>query len=132
MPWTATITGKTFSNGKLTLNIELTNGTDTVNKTIENVQNIAHLKTSIKQLIDTQTSLESLAGAISTGLFDSTPDTLTQAEIERNDWLKDYARWIKIKKNLVDTGILTGSETQLTTLLTSLQTNFKPAYLNFI
>lgn len=132
MPWTATITGKTFSNGKLTVNLELTNGTDVVNKAIENVQSLANLKISVKQLTETLTALESFADTISTGSFDSTPDTLTQAEIERNDWLKDYYKWIKIKKNLVDTGILTGSETQLTTLLSSLQTNFKPAYLNFI
>lgn len=130
--WTATITGKTFSNGKLTVNLELTNGTDIVNKTIENVQNLANLKTSAKFFIDTLTAMETFADTITTGVFDTTPDTLTQAEIERNDWLKDYYKWIKIKKNLVDTGILTGSETQLTNLLTSIQTNFKPAYLNFI
>lgn len=54
---------------------------------------------------------------------------LTQAEIDHTQWLNDYNKWVKIKTTLIDTGILTGNETQVAALKTKVQNNFKPAYI---
>lgn len=60
------------------------------------------------------------------------PVTLTKQEIDRNTWLEGYSKWVRIKTNLIDTGILTGNETQIVSFLTDLKANFKPSYINFI
>lgn len=60
------------------------------------------------------------------------PPTPTQAEIDRAAWLGNYQKWTKVKATLIDTGILTGNETQLINLKNKVQTDFKPAYLDSI
>jgi hypothetical protein len=57
---------------------------------------------------------------------------LTQAEINRNTWLNDYTRWLKIKTTLIDTDILLGTETPLVNLRNKVKNNFIADYINYI
>lgn len=57
-----------------------------------------------------------------------TPETPTQAELNKQAWEADFAKLEKVKR-LIDCGVLTGNETQITTLRNKVKADFKPAYL---
>lgn len=61
-----------------------------------------------------------------------TPITQTQEEIDRNAWIKNYYKWLKVKTTLIDTGVLTGNETKVAQLKAKVTFDFLPAYLDFI
>jgi len=56
----------------------------------------------------------------------------TAAEIARDKWLTKYAKWVRIKTTMIDTGILTGTEKPVTDFLADVKAGFKPAYIEFI
>ena len=60
------------------------------------------------------------------------PPTLTQAEIDRNEWLMNYAKWIKVKTTLVDTGIVLITQPQVAALKAKVSAGLKAEYLDFI
>jgi len=60
------------------------------------------------------------------------PPLLTQAEIARNAWLEKYSKWVRIKTTMIDTGVLTGKETQVKNFLSDVKAGFKPAYINYL
>jgi hypothetical protein len=132
--WTATITGKTFKGGVLIVNCEFSNETSTVSKSFDGVTNLESLKSVVRSHLDILTNLETFSGTLPIGLFDSTATvpTVSQTEVDRNDWLKDYYKWVMVKKNLIDTGILTGNETAVVNLKTKVQSGFKASYLDSI
>jgi len=55
----------------------------------------------------------------------------TQAELDQQQFLKDYTRWLLVKR-AIDVGILTGSETSVVNLLNKVKAEFKPAYLDIL
>lgn len=57
-----------------------------------------------------------------------TPETPTQAEIDRQNWEADFEKLEKVKR-LIDCGVLTGNETQVVNLRNKVKDNFKPTYL---
>jgi hypothetical protein len=59
---------------------------------------------------------------------DPTPEPPTQAELDRQEWEEDLLKLEKVQK-LITLGVLTGNETQVTTLRTKVTTNFKPTYI---
>ena len=130
--WTAKITGKNFKNGELIVNVEYTNGVDTLYKAHVGINTFESLKNTVRSTINDLNMREMLADAITDGIVDTTAPQPTQLEANRDGWLKDYNKWCSIKRNLVDTGILTGDEDQLQTLKTKVQTNFNPGYLDYI
>ncbi len=135
--YTARISNKTTENGIFTIYVEFTNGTNTVTEWCR-PQNEDGFKHWVKSRLEAFNASETLDTAYSANdIVDVTdpivtPPTPTQAEIDRDAWLVDYRRWVKVKSTLIDTGILTGNEAQVTTLRNRVSTNFKPEYLNLL
>jgi len=86
-------------------------------------------KYNTEELLDTE-----LVQGVAVDVSDTvvTPPVLTQAEIARNAWLEKYSKWVRIKTTMIDTGVLTGNETQVQNFLSDVKAGFKPAYINFI
>ncbi len=57
-----------------------------------------------------------------------TEPILTQAEIDKKDWFRDFTRLEQVQK-LVTLGALTGSETAVVNLKNRVKDNFKAAYI---
>lgn len=132
--YTAKINRKDYVAGVLRVFVDFTDGVTTIS---ENCipQNEDGLKFWIKSRLETFNSASTIESTYADGadvdVSDPvvTPPVLTQAEIDQQEWLKDYAKWVKVKTTLIDTGVLTGSETQVVALKNKVTTNFKPAYL---
>ena len=86
-------------------------------------------KYNTEELLDTE-----LVQGVAVDVSDTvvTPPVLTQEEIARNAWLEKYSKWVRIKTTMIDTGVLTGNETQVQNFLSDVKAGFKPAYINFI
>ena len=61
-----------------------------------------------------------------------TPPVLTQAEIDRNTWLTKYAKWVRIKQTVVDTGIVPVSNAKVAAMLADLKDTLKAEYIDYI
>lgn len=132
--YTAKINRKDYVAGVLRVFVDFTNGTDTYTEHC-----IPQDENGLKFWVKSRLATYNAGAVIDTGYVDGstidvsdpvvTPPVLTQAEIDQQEWLKDYAKWVKVKTTLIDTGVLTGSETQVVALKNKVTTNFKPAYL---
>lgn len=132
MAWTATLRHKERVNGRLKLIVDFTDGinTSTEEYILNNPDSVNNL---IGNTIKNLEALDSLETSLSLGAVTiAAPTPQTQAEKDAVAFLQTYNRWIKVKNNLIDTGILTGNETQVAALKTKVQTDFKPAYLNLL
>lgn len=135
--WTATIKNKEFINGALKITVDYSDGITNVTETCI-PQDEDGFKFWVKsrlatfnggQVIDNQYATNSIVDVNEPVVV---PPVLTQAEIDANNWLDDYRRWVKIKTTLIDTGIITGNETQIATFKAKVQSTFKPTYINLI
>ena len=130
--FTAKIQNKVTEGAQIRVFVEFTDGVTSV---IESCipQNEDGLKYWVKSRLDTFNSATTINStyvvdqAIDVSEPVVVPPTPTAAELDEAAWLSDYRTWVKT--TLIDTGILTGSETQLVNLKTRVQTNFKAAYL---
>jgi hypothetical protein len=135
--YTATITNKEFINGALRVTVEFSDGVTTVTESCI-PQDYDGLKFWVKSRLATFNSAKEIDTDLAINdpvdVADPTPvvPVLTQDEIDQNDWIQDYKRWVKVKTTLIDTGVLTGNETQVQALRTRVQNNFKATYINFI
>lgn len=129
--WTVTIKGKTVEKGSVNVLCEFTNGTEVVNETIV-CRSAEILKDTIINRLKTFENTDTFASTIALGTPDTTEVKPTAAELARIEWIKDYNKWVSVKKNLIDTNILTGNEAPVTALQNKVKTNFLPAYINFI
>lgn len=68
-------------------------------------------------------------GDIDTTVVEKQPVPPTQAEIDKEKWLKQY-NILQELKPLIDNGILAGTEPKIVALKTALKNNFKAEYLN--
>lgn len=135
--FTAKINRKDYINGVMRVFVDFTNGTDTYT---ENCipQDEAGLKYWVKSRLATFNAGEVIETSYTDGATVDVSEPVvppyvpTQAELDEQEWLADYTKWVKIKTTLIDTGILTGQETQLVNLKTKVQTNFKPVFLTKI
>jgi hypothetical protein len=131
--YTATILKKEFIDGKVFVSVSYPNGTDTLVETIS-ATDLEVLKSNIRARVDSLNKANALSDTLTTGSIDLTPpaDTITPAETEKQAWFNQYSKWVKIKTTLIDTGILTGNETQLVNLKSQVQNGFKASYINDI
>lgn len=60
------------------------------------------------------------------------PPIPTAQEIAKEEWFKNYKKWIKVKTTLIDTGVLTGNETKVLALQNKVRTDFLLAYIDSI
>lgn len=92
------------------------------------------LKKAINIHLDALQKAENEVLNIQTGTIDTTitepaPIAPTQAEINREKWIKGFDVLQNLKP-LIDNGILTGSEPKIAALKTKLKADFKPEYIN--
>lgn len=132
--FTAKITDKKEEGATLVITVEFSDGVDTYTEVVR-PQDEVGFKYFVKQRCESLTTAKALKEADNVGkmvVVDTPVVPLTQAEIDRDAWLVKYYRWVSIKNNLIDTGVLTGSEKQVTDYLADVKATFKPAYINFI
>lgn len=133
--YTAKIINKLEKQQGLELTVEFSNGTDTRTETVI-PQDKAGFKHWVSARLTSLNTLEELKAEDNLNqevvLEDPVVDTRTAAEIARDEWLVKYYKWVQIKKNLIDTGVLTGDETAVTNYLADVKAGFKPAYINFL
>ena len=135
--YTAKVTNKEFVNGAIKVTVEFTNGTDTITESCI-PQDYDGFKFWVKSRLATFNGAKDIDTTFSVNdtvdITEPTPEepVLTQEEIDRNNWLAKYRQWVKVKTTLIDTGVLTGSETPVQNLKTAVSTGFKAAYVEFI
>lgn len=128
--FTHKIISKEFENGVLVLGVEFTDGVKVITEIVK-PQDEAGFKFWLKQRLASLNSLAVLETVTVNTSVDLTDPVIveTQAELDKKQWFKDYRKWVSIKSNLIDTGVLTGNETQVVALLNKVKADFKPAYL---
>lgn len=133
--FTHKIISKEFENGVLVFGVEFTDGVKVITEAVK-PQDEVGFKYWLRQRLaslNSLTELESVNVGDSVDPTEPVPvDNRTQAEKDRDAWLEKYAKWVRIKTTLIDTGILTGSETQVQTFLADVKAGFKPAYINYL
>lgn len=135
--YTAKIFDKSFTSGVLRVQVEFTNGTESLFEScVPQDENGLKfwIKGRLEQLnfasnIDSKYTIGSTVD-VSTPVV--TPIVQTQAEIDQEKWFKQYNKWVKIKTTLIDTGILTGNEPKLVTLKGKVQSDYLPEYLDLL
>lgn len=128
--FTHKIISKEFENGVLVLGVEFTDGVKVITEIVK-PQDEAGFKFWLKQRLASLNSLAVLETVTVNTSVDLTDPVIveTQAELDKKQWFKDYRKWVNVKSNLIDTGVLTGNETQVVALLNKVKADFKAAYL---
>ena len=131
--YTAQLTEKKLVDGKIVATVSYSDGADTLVETISFVD-VETFKRAVKAKVDTLNATSSTISTLPIGSIDTTPATpvLTQAEIDEKTWMSQYSKWVRIKTTLIDTGILTGNEAPLVSLLNQVKSGFKASYVNDI
>lgn len=135
--YTAKIHDKSFDAGVLRVQVEFTDGVTSIFESCvpQDEGGLKHwIKSRLSQL-NFATEVDSkfpVGSTVDVSAPVVTPPTQTAAEIAADKWLKKYNKWVKIKTTLIDTGILTGSETALVTLKGKVQSDYLPEYLDLI
>ncbi len=133
--YTAQITNKeVLANGQVLLTMQFTNGTDTFTEQVT-PQDKGGLDFWVIQRLRSLNSVDELKDidpATAEPISIPVVPEKTQAELEAEEWLRKYHKWVQIKNNLIDTSVLTGSEPQVVAFLADVKAGFKPAYLNLL
>lgn len=134
--YTAKIKSKEFINGALKVTVDYSDGVTTVTESCI-PQDFDGLKFWVKSRLATFNGGKEIDTVYATDdVIDPTPvvetPTLTAEERARNAWLQKYAKWLKVKTTLIDTGVLTGNETKAVALLNKVKTDFLPEYIDSI
>lgn len=133
--YTAKILNKIINDGVLTINVEFSDGVTTLVEWCK-PQDEGGLKYWVKSRLDQLNAVPTLDSKYPDGQIidvSETPAiTKTQAEINRDNWILLYQKWIRVKTGLIDTGILNGNETKVVALKAKVQSDFLPAYVDFI
>jgi hypothetical protein len=130
--WTAKLTNKQIKDGKVILNIEYTDGKETLYDVVTltvptDIKNIATAR--IQQL----QNLSAYADGLTVGNVDltppviPTPPTPTQDEIDQANYFALLEKWT-IAKADVDKGLLDKSDPIFTKLTTDLKVAYQPKY----
>jgi len=130
--WTANIVETTRVNNELKILVGFTNGTISTSEEYRfTTPNLENLKTLIRNKIDILNIQDSFS--LPLGPINTTPitSTLTQAQIDQQQFQQDYALWLQVKRG-IDAQVLTGNEAPVIALKNKVQTTFKPSYLNLL
>ena len=134
--YTAKIEDKSFNAGVLQVNVEFTDGVtsfiETVRPTSEDgLREFVRSRLGAINFAATDTKYV-IGATVDPSTPVVTPPTPTAAEIAQATWVYNYYKWTKVKSTLIDTGILTGNETKVVNLKAKVQSDFLPAYIDFI
>jgi hypothetical protein len=132
MAWTATVTGKTISNGLLQVVVAFNDGKQTFTDKYEtrNLQDDNWLNDNIKRRISDLDGVITLADKISTGVFVVKP---TDEKIEPTGGRELYKSKLETFEKMVSAirkGVITDKNESFVTLKTWLQTNFLDEYID--
>lgn len=91
------------------------------------------IKKQVKRRIDEVTAVHNLADTLAKDTVIDAPLNTppTQAEVDKQTFLEDYRKWVKVKQ-AIDIGILTGNEAPVVALLNKVKAAFKPEYLDIL
>ena len=134
--YTATITGHSIQrkNKRVVIDMSITDGQDTFEEKMEFALNFTKqemkekIKRYLSELESVQTNIDDIAPTGVVDLSDVSDSTQTQADPEKKEWFRDFARMEQVQR-LIDLGVLTGNEKPVENLRASLKLNFKPAYI---
>lgn len=130
MAWTANLKSTARIDDQTRLVIEFTDGVKTVEKAY-----FFSSKQGLKNLVQAELKrieeLNSFTDSLSTGSVDLTPDTPTQAELDRKEYANDLSTYRHMVSG-VNLGLFTGQENQITNLKTKLINAFKTAYIDLL
>lgn len=135
--YTAKIFDKSFDAGVLRVQVEFSDGTNTIYESCI-PQDEGGLKYWVKSRLDQLNFASVIDTKLPVGAtIDTAPEVVpppvfTPEELARDAWLNNYRKWVKIKSTLIDTGILTGDEQKLVQLKAKVTSDFLPAYLDNI
>lgn len=135
--YTAKIVNKEYSGAALKISVEFSDGVTTLTESCI-PQDEAGFKYWVKSRLATFNNGKTIDSTVAINdVVDVsepvvTPPTPTAEEIARDEWFKNYIKWVKIKSTLIDTGVLTGNETKLVQLKAKVTSDFLPAYLDII
>jgi hypothetical protein len=130
MAYTAKIISKTIDNGVPVVTVEFTNGVTVVQESVK-PQDLTGFKYWVKSRLATFNADIAYQIGEDVDVTDPvvTPPTPTQAELDEASWRGRLAKMKWVQENLIDTGVLTGSETQVVNLRNGLKTDFKASYI---
>jgi len=133
--WTSKIVSVSKQAGKITIRVEFVDGTETFEEEYitSSKVDMPWLQTQLRNRLTQFKGAYSFADTLTKDqVIDiSDPAAPTQAQIDRDAWLSDYARWCSVKR-AIDAQVLTGNEVKVVELKTKVVDGFKPAYLPFI
>ena len=133
--YTAKIVNKETVPQGLKITVDFSDGTNTITEW-SIPQDEDGFKYWVKSRLESLNSIITLntgyAVNSTVDVSDPVPPALTQAQIDEKTWFTDYARWIRIKTTLVDTGVVDINNAKVQALLSKVKTNLKPEYVDKI
>lgn len=133
--FTAKIKSIAKFKGRITIIVEYSNGLETFEEEISSTSNadLKWLRSQVRNRVRSLSEVYAFADTLSVNqVIDTTADPEpTQAEIDRDIFIKNYTRWLAVKR-AIDSEILTGSEAKVIELKNKVITDFRPAYLDII
>ncbi len=127
--YTAKLITRDIDQGRYKWTVEFTDGATTwteffFNDKYEQVQRVVAVRLSALNAVDTFTDGQNIDPTVPVAV-------LTQAEINRNEWLNDWRR-LETADRLISAGVIADTLPAYVTLKTKVTTNFLPAYINFM
>ncbi len=106
--WTAKITDKSLSEGRLIITVELSDGTRKFGErfTVSNAQSPTWLKDRINERINVLDQLGDYEESLSVGSVDLTPDPIpepippTKEDTDRSTFVQEYQKYLQLQKAL--------------------------------
>jgi len=135
--YTAKIHDKSLNEGRLWINVEFTDGVTSIVEGLS-PQDENALKGWVKEKLNFYNNVKPVVDLLNSGDTIDVSEPVVEPQVIpndiklRNEWVQRYNRWVKVKTTLIDTGILTGSETALVTLKNKVKTDFLPDYIKYI
>lgn len=135
--WSPKVISVQKGAGRITVRVEYSDGTEKFEEEYSSTSRVSvewlksQVRARVQALTDSYAFAETLSIGQSVDITEPTPYIPTQADLDRDQFLKDYMRWQQVKK-AIDIGILTGNETKVVDLKNKVVNAFKLAYLDFI
>jgi hypothetical protein len=133
--YTATITSKTLDKQaqKITLVVEFSDGEQTFTRTLffSPTTSLENIKYRLKDLAQELDIADANMLAIPTGVIDLSDIEIVSSTTAEVDWHKNYNK-LKQVQELIDLGILTGSEQKVVALRNKVTADFRPEYLKLV
>ena len=134
--FTAKLTNKEETQQGLRVTVEFSNGTDTLTESVI-PQDRAGFDHWVKSRLASLNTLEEMKTEDNVGqvidVSEPAPvDTRTQAEKDRDAWFKLYYRWVNVKNNLIDPGVVPATHPKAQALLSEVKAGLQADYIDYI